>query len=126
MAGQVDGNVDLKVTEQGGGDLIGRLADVDEPVECGFHPRPHRAVAVPAPRQADGLDARTVMGFEYAREQVGDRVGAEVAADVGHLQSVAVRSGPVNGRAGGRGVLICGIGPRTAQLRGGGCRDAKK
>ena len=62
--------------------MIGQRVDVDELVERGHQPLPHRPIIAPAIVEGDHIETASVVAFEQARKQEAHRLFVEFARDI--------------------------------------------
>ena len=85
---EVHGDVHAGLPHVRDNDLVAPGGDIREPVAGRRHPATHVIVRVRRQGVAMDLEARTVMRLQEPRQELGDRVRAEVRRDVGDADPV--------------------------------------
>ena len=91
MAHEIDGDVDPRRRDGLRRREIGKVANVDEPVECALHASPHGAGVVGTVGDSDDFEPFAIMRLDQMRDQMRRGMGAIICRDIGQTDLASGR-----------------------------------
>ena len=85
---QIDGNIDLVLTQQARYLKVGLAANINEAVECGFGALARCAAVIATERDRYGFKTGPVVLFENAGHKLQHGMGAEIGRNIGEADAI--------------------------------------